>query len=614
MSSMKTPGVYVVERSAFPNSVVEVATAVPAFIGYTAKAMNGTKSLLGTPWRITSLAEFAQYFGEAPTAKFTFGASDDNSSFISLNAAGILEDVKLSASSMKVPVAAAVRAEQQEEAINADTNATAEQKASATAKANELLSKAGTAIRAYLASVTNLSAQLKAAEADTDKIDEAVTEVTTQIANAAGKAADIQVATNALTGLIDGYDKATIKAKYYTIGRTDKFSLYHNMRLFFANGGGPCFVVSVGNYTDDLTGEKLQDGIETLLKEQEPTMVVIPEAVNLESKADCFSIQQAMLKHCRLTMSRIAILDVYNGDKDRRDPEAGDVITDFRENIGTDGLDYAAAYYPFLNTSVMSENEISIANIREGLDDLKTVLMSYTPQLEKYINTIGTTTNLNDLDVAHKVLFKQSKLYATIMKEMLHQVNLLPPSAAMAGVYTLTDLTKEVWKAPANTGLANVISTTVNITFADQEDMNVPLDGKAVNAIRYFKGEGIKVWGARTLDGNSLDWKYVNVRRTMIMLEESIKNAAKAFVFDPNVANTWVIVRSTISNFLTGIWKRGGLPGAMPEDAFSVHVGLGDTMTPDEILEGIMRITVLVAISRPAEFIEITFMQQMQKS
>ncbi|MEL1242810.1 phage tail sheath C-terminal domain-containing protein [Flavobacterium sp. DGU11] len=614
MSSMKTPGVYVVERSAFPNSVVEVATAVPAFIGYTAKAMNGTKSLLGTPWRITSLAEFAQYFGEAPPVKFSFGRSDDSTSFISLNAAGLLDDVKLLASSMKVPVAAAVRAEQQEEAINADTNATPEQKASAKAKATETLSKAVTAIRAYVASVTNLSVQLKAAEAEADKIDEAVTEVTTKIANAAGKAIDIQVVTNALAGLIDGYDKATIKAKYYTIGRTDKFSLYHNMRLFFANGGGPCFVVSVGNYTDDLTGEKLQEGIETLLKEQEPTMVVIPEAVNLQSKADCFSIQQAMLKHCRLTMSRIAILDVYNGDKDRKDPEAGDVITDFRENIGTDGLDYAAAYYPFLNTSVMSENEISIANIREGLDDLKTVLMSYTPQLEKYINTIGTTTNLNDLDIAHKVLFKQSKLYATIMKEMLDQVNLLPPSAAMAGVYTLTDLTKEVWKAPANTGLANVISTTVNITFADQEDMNVPLDGKAVNAIRYFKGEGIKVWGARTLDGNSLDWKYVNVRRTMIMLEESIKNAAKAFVFDPNVANTWVIVRSTISNFLTGIWKRGGLPGAMPEEAFSVHVGLGDTMTPDEILEGIMRITVLVAISRPAEFIEITFMQQMQKS
>ena len=98
------------------------------------------------------------------------------------------------------------------------------------------------------------------------------------------------------------------------------------------------------------------------------------------------------------------------------------------------------------------------------------------------------------------------------------------------------------------------------------------------------------------------------------MLEQSIKIASKAYVFEPNVANTWVTVKSMIRNFLTGVWKQGGLAGAVPDDAFSVHVGLGETMTAEDILEGIMRITVLVAISRPAEFIEITFQQQMQKS
>lgn len=98
------------------------------------------------------------------------------------------------------------------------------------------------------------------------------------------------------------------------------------------------------------------------------------------------------------------------------------------------------------------------------------------------------------------------------------------------------------------------------------------------------------------------------------MIEESIRLASKAYVFEPNDANTWVTIRSMIENFLTGVWKQGGLPGAVPEDAFSVHVGLGETMTPVDILEGILRITVLVAVSRPAEFIEITFQQQMQKS
>jgi phage tail sheath protein FI len=159
-----------------------------------------------------------------------------------------------------------------------------------------------------------------------------------------------------------------------------------------------------------------------------------------------------------------------------------------------------------------------------------------------------------------------------------------------------------------------VTAPCVNISHDDQEDLNVTAQGKSINAIRPFVGEGELVWGARTLDGNSLDWRYVNVRRTMIMLEESIRLASKAYVFEPNTANTWVTMRSMIENFLTGVWKQGGLAGAIPEDAFSVHVGLGETMTPVDILEGILRITVLVAVSRPAEFIEITFQQQMQKS
>jgi uncharacterized protein len=100
----------------------------------------------------------------------------------------------------------------------------------------------------------------------------------------------------------------------------------------------------------------------------------------------------------------------------------------------------------------------------------------------------------------------------------------------------------------------------------------------------------------------------------MIMLEQSIKAASKAYVFEANDANTWITVKSMIRNFLTGIWKRGGLAGASPDDAFSVFVGLGETMTPEDILEGILRVTVLVALIRPAEFIEITFQQQMQKS
>ena len=184
----------------------------------------------------------------------------------------------------------------------------------------------------------------------------------------------------------------------------------------------------------------------------------------------------------------------------------------------------------------------------------------------------------------------------------------------MAGIYTMVDNTRGVWKAPANVSVNYVNKPAISITSTDQEELNMPMSGKAINAIRSFPGEGTKVWGARTLDGNSQDWRYINVRRTMTFLEQSVKNAARAYVFEPNDANTWINMKCMIESFLRSVWKRGGLAGATPEDAYSVHVGLGDTMTPEDILEGIMRITVLVAISHPAEFIEITFQQQMQKS
>jgi len=623
---MKTPGVYVVEKNAFPNSVVEVATAVPAFIGYTKFAINGTKPLTGIPWRVSSLAEFIQYFGDAPKPQFSLTQKKDITNlFIAFNVDDGYKNLKKSTDAYAVAFAtafgAAGTAAAAKDKLAADAtqdlkDATEKIRKDAYSKLTELTTDYAVVVNAYLAILTNIGLEAEALKGITDAknaFDPIYADLKLDVPTK--KLSDLNTANDALTAAVIGFDISTANAanKYFELNRTDSYNLYYNLRLFFANGGGPCYIVSVGSYLTDLSEELLTSGIDTLLKEQEPTMVLVPEAVSLDVNS-CSNIQTAVLKHCGNSMSRVAILDIHNGFKDRKD-ENGDVVTRFREKIGTDFLDYAAAYYPWLNTSIVPENELSFLNLsKDNLNDFKNILKSYTPQLTAYIDRIGTSTDERELQTVHKVLYKQNEMYGMLVKEMQGIVNLLPPSAAMAGVYTLTDHTKEVWKTPANTSLSNVISTAVNISYAEQEDLNVPPDGKAINAIRYFNGEGIKVWGARTLDGNSLEWKYINVRRTMIMLEESIKNASKAFVFDPNVVNTWVIVRSTISNFLNGIWKRGGLAGAAPEDAFSVHVGLGETMTPEDILEGIMRITVLVAISRPAEFIEITFMQQMQKS
>ena len=225
--------------------------------------------------------------------------------------------------------------------------------------------------------------------------------------------------------------------------------------------------------------------------------------------------------------------------------------------------------------------------------------------------------NLGALTVSQNngALINASKTYGLIIKHVLKDSNILPPSGAMAGVITKTDNEVGPWQAPANTSIVGAASLPIRLSETQQGDLNVDaISGKSINAIRFFNGLGILIWGARTLDGNSLDWRYLPVRRTMIFLEQSCKLAAQAYVFEPNDKNTWEGVIAMISSFLNGIWKEGGLQGASAADAYVVECGLGTTMTPEDILEGFMKVTVKVAIVHPAEFIVLTFEQQMAKS
>ena len=534
----RTPGVYLEERNAFTSSVVAVPTAVPAFIGYTEKAMRGKISLLNKPTRVTSLMEYVDLFGEGPKTTYS------------------IKEVK----------------------------------------------------------------------------------------DSEGKVVDFTLHADAAS----------------------RFMLYDAMRLFFANGGGACYIVSVGDYSKGVSAKDLNDpktggGLPSLLKEQEPTMVVIPDAVLLP-EGDCYSLYQAMLIHCGAdTQSRVAIFDVHEGYKARM--EGGtDRITGFREGVGANFLAFGAAYYPWVNTTIVGADEINYTSISNGskladiLDNEAQVLYlggvsgstsskssgsggggggggssssSTAPKKgpnapaddkaqQKYEAAKAEIDKLTDKDAnvsnVHQTLLSISPMYKEILTAVRRERNVMPPSAGMAGVYSLVDNTVGVHKAPANVSLASVVSPTVNLTSEEQEDLNMPLNGKAVNAIRSFIGKGVLVWGARTLDGNSQDWRYVSVRRAVIMLEQSIKASVEAYVFEPNTAQTWLRVRTSIENFLTDMWKAGTLVGSSTTEAFDVQVGLGTTMTPVDILEGVMKITVKAAISRPAEFIVITFQQKMQES
>jgi phage tail sheath protein FI len=195
---------------------------------------------------------------------------------------------------------------------------------------------------------------------------------------------------------------------------------------------------------------------------------------------------------------------------------------------------------------------------------------------------------------------------------ILANTNLLPPSAGMAGIFALTDYSKGVWNAPANVTMNSVLSVSVKLSDEQQGKLNVPLNGKAVNAIRDFPGRGPVVWGARTLDGNSNDYRYIQVRRTIIYIEQSIKTALNQFTFAPNDGRTWVAVMAMISNFLQGLWSQGALMGDKASDAYTVQCGLGSTMTAQDILDGYMVVQATQHMIRPAEFIELTFKQKMQ--
>lgn len=211
-------------------------------------------------------------------------------------------------------------------------------------------------------------------------------------------------------------------------------------------------------------------------------------------------------------------------------------------------------------------------------------------------------------------LSANSAVYPSIVSAVQTALRVQPPSAMMAGIYANVDRARGVWKAPANVSAAGVLRLTQTITAEAQEVLNSDsVAGKSINALRSFPGKGFLVWGARTLDGNSQEWRYIPVRRFFIMVEESIRRATTWAVFEPNDASLWTKVKALIDNYLLQKWKDGALMGAAPTEAYFVNVGLGSTMTEQDILEGRLIIEIGMAVVRPAEFIILRFSHKMQQ-
>lgn len=172
-----------------------------------------------------------------------------------------------------------------------------------------------------------------------------------------------------------------------------------------------------------------------------------------------------------------------------------------------------------------------------------------------------------------------------------------PPSGAMAGIYARTDIERGVHKAPAN----EVVRGCTGLSCAYNEGEQDILNPMGVNLIRAFTGRGIRVWGARTISSNGL-WKYLNVRRLFIYVEESIKANTNWVVFEPNSATLWSRVTRTIEAFLATCWRDGALAGSTPSEAFFVECG-PTTMTQDDIDNGRLICQIGIAPVKPAEFV-----------
>ena len=339
-----------------------------------------------------------------------------------------------------------------------------------------------------------------------------------------------------------------------TTGRhtcTTPFLMHRGMKFFYDNGGSNCYIVSVGPDID-ATGKEVEpdknviiDALAPLEATPEPKMVLTPDAAMMTIDA-WGAIAKKVLNHCETLGSRIAIFDLVGGDQKLGQSGADNPVKNFHDNVGADGISYGAAYYPWLNTNLIESAQITFLNLS---DDLKTSLQKTVaaeaddpnnpnPTLKALAASITTVKIGDRATIPHQAMIQASPAYAATMRDVLAAMNVMPPSTAMAGVICRTDNNFGPWRAPANTSIVNVVSPKIHITSQEQESVNAPLNSMAINEICTFENRGVLVWGARTLDSNSQDWRYLFVRRTMILIEQSAKIACEAFVFEANDAST----------------------------------------------------------------------------
>ena len=326
--------------------------------------------------------------------------------------------------------------------------------------------------------------------------------------------------------------------------------LSHAVNGFFINGGSRCFIVNIPR-TDAIAGNDLpRTGLKLLEENDELSIVAAP------GRTDPLS-HEALTAHCELLGDRVCILDLPDV-KNTELLKTVETVADPVKSKGKDkdkdkdsdkAADANAAAHPRLAPSGMST--------------------CYFP-------------NIKVADALHPEL----------------DPVFVSPSGHIAGIWAGTDTSRGVHKAPANVPVAGAVGLKYCVTSSEQGDLN----SRGINCIRKFSTEGILVWGARTLAEESSEWRYIPVRRLLIMIEQSIKRNTSWVVFEPNDQTLWKSVKSEVSNFLSNVYRDGALMGATPEEAFFVKCD-AETNPPESIDMGQLVTVIGVAPVKPAEFI-----------
>ncbi len=660
MANFKTPGVYVQEISIFPPSVAQVETAIPAFIGYTRKAekSNG-ESLLNKPTKISSALDFVTLFGGAP---------DVDVSAINLNNLNQVTAVELNEryymyESIRMFFANGggdcyiVSVGQYGSTIQ---NGDASDPVSSPGflVGLDALKKQDDptlllAPDAVLMSQSDINSLYQAMLAQCKKLQDRFS-----IFDLKENVAEYETAVDDFRAGI-GMDALKYGAAYTpwvkaNLPRTVAYKDFYD-KIFLSGAQislaallpvAETSAIDLANRLDGLVEDNevignalssMKGSFENLSSKYESLFATLKTA---ESNSDCKNALHGLLVYY------MQCIDFVRDVTQTEDP-VGSGSINLNDNIGSSSLLTDLQNQLSLSFGALTTQLSIIIGDRASLTGTITAISSNTgvtipansstyfvvgsdnkERIEPHLTTLSTlftsiksaidyilAASKSTLQTVETSAKENIPVLKTIMDAIAKEYITLPPSGAIAGVYARVDADRGVWKAPANVSLNNVVSLATIIDSDMQESLNINVDaGKSINAIRSFTGKGTIVWGARTLAGNDNEWRYVPVRRFFNMVEESVKKATEAFVFEPNDANTWVKVRTMIENFLILQWRAGALAGAKPDEAFFVRVGLGQTMTAEDILNGYMHVEIGMAVVRPAEFIVLKFSHKLQES